>query len=169
MMTKSMKRLAAFACMALALTACAPKAAPQPAPAETTAPAETAGPQIASAVLDADTDPFVVTIDLTGGWSVEFAIGAAYLYDKPSGVGDYAGATATLVSLEKDVYDDYIEQAKASKSFREVPDGVMYTDDSNEDLYFYEVEGGHYYMIVLQHDGGQDIDAILARISTRDF
>ena len=59
--------------------------------------------QTASAYLDQSGKAVKVTVDLTGGWSVEFAPGAVYLYE-----GNTDGEAAALgITLDEEVFQEY--------------------------------------------------------------
>ena len=63
------------------------------------------GRQVATAWLDQADKEISVMVDLSGGWSVEFAHGAFYLYD-----GDYSedsDATAIGLTLDQEVFEEY--------------------------------------------------------------
>lgn len=117
------------------------------------------GRQIASAVLDIDTQPVIATVDLTDGWSVEFAAGAFFLYE-----GEFSEDTpakAIGLTLEQDVYEEYLASAKASDTLRELDNGVAY--DYDEGTYYVIPVGSSAYFL-LDVPAGEDGDAILARI-----
>ena len=117
------------------------------------------GRQLASAVLDIDTQPVIATVDLTGGWSVEFAAGAFFLYE-----GEFSEDTpakAIGLTLEQDVYEEYLASAKASDTLRELDNGVAY--DYDEGTYYVIPVGSSAYFL-LDVPAGEDGDAILARI-----
>ena len=72
--------------------------------------------QNASAYLEQDGHEVRLTVDLSDGWSVEFAHAAAYLYDGPNdGVKE---AIAMGLTLEKQVYDEYL--SKKSKIINKI-------------------------------------------------
>lgn len=117
------------------------------------------GKQTASTVLDPDTEGVMVTVDLTGGWSVEFAGGALFLYDGE--VTEDRRADAIGVTLEKNVYEEYLAEAADSDSRREIENGVCYTTE--ESTYYVIAVGSSAYFLLdvpVELDG----DAILARI-----
>ena len=117
------------------------------------------GRQLASAVLDIDTQPVIATVDLTGGWSVEFVAGAFFLYE-----GEFSEDTpakAIGLTLEQDVYEEYLASAKASDTLRELDNGVAY--DYDEGTYYVIPVGSSAYFL-LDVPAGEDGDAILARI-----
>lgn len=81
------------------------------------------GKQTASAYLDQGSDAAIeVTVDLSGGWSVEFVRGAVYLYD--SEITETNGGVAMLVTLDKEVYEEDLEAAMADESRKEADGGV---------------------------------------------
>ena len=81
------------------------------------------GKQTASAYLDQESDAAIeVTVDLSGGWSVEFVRGAVYLYD--SEITETNDGVAMLVTLDKEVYEEDLEAAMADESRKEADGGV---------------------------------------------
>ena len=102
------------------------------------------GRQLASAVLDID---------------VEFVAGAFFLYE-----GEFSEDTpakAIGLTLEQDVYEEYLASAKASDTLRELDNGVAY--DYDEGTYYVIPVGSSAYFL-LDVPAGEDGDAILARI-----
>ena len=120
---------------------------------------DAAGPQTATATLDRDSNPIVLTVDLSDGWSVDFASGAAYLYDGPEG-GDVP-SVAMAMSLEKDVYEGYIKDAKDQPNYKELENAVSYTEDDGTTDYFTKVGDKAYLMVTVVKDA--DADAVFAR------
>ena len=120
------------------------------------------GKQTASATLDRDSEPVVATVDLTGGWSVEFASGAFYLYEGE--ITKDRDADAIGLTLEKDVYEDYMAEATASDSCREVEGGVCYETEDETD-YVLAVGSDAYFLVAVP--AGTDGDAILSRIDLK--
>lgn len=136
-------------CMLFALTACG-SAKTEPAPAR----------QIAAARLDQDGNDVDVTVDLSGGWSVEFAPGAFYLYDKSYDEGLEAAAVA--MTLEREVFEGYCAEADASASRRELNGARCYKTDDGADAYLIPVGDDAYLMLrVEKRDDG---DAVFARV-----
>ena len=64
-----------------------------------------------------------VTVDLSGGWSVEFVRGAAYLYDGEATEGKEG--VAMLLTIDKDVYEEDFTKAMADGSHKEADGGVI--------------------------------------------
>lgn len=125
------------------------------------APAETAADavkQSASAWLTAEDDEgrFLAKVDLTGGYSVEFASGAVYLYDQEIVDGE-TESVAMAVSLSEEVYNEYMDEANQSDTYREV-DGayVAYVNGSDEDSYLVQVGENGFVLITMDHGDGND-------------
>jgi len=125
------------------------------------APAETAADavkQSASAWLTAEDDEgrFLAKVDLTGGYSVEFASGAVYLYDQEIVDGE-TESVAMAVSLSEEVYNEYMDEAGQSDTYREV-DGayVAYVNGSDEDSYLVQVGENGFVLITMDHGDGND-------------
>ena len=125
------------------------------------APAETAADavkQSASAWLTAEDDEgrFLAKVDLTGGYSVEFASGAVYLYDQEIVDGE-TESVAMAISLSEEVYNEYMDEAGQSDTYREV-DGayVAYVNGSDEDSYLVQVGENGFVLITMDHGDGND-------------
>ena len=117
--------------------------------------------QTASAYLDQAGDAAVeVTVDLSGGWSVEFARGAAYLYDGEITEGKESGAM--LITLDKEVYEDHLADAMADGNHKEAGGGVYYTYSENEGGYLTSLNDSAFILITASE---ADIEAIVARIA----
>ncbi len=132
------------------------------------APAETAADavkQSASAWLTAEDDEgrFLAKVDLTGGYSVEFASGAVYLYDQEIVDGE-TESVAMAISLSEEVYNEYMDEANQSDTYREV-DGayVAYVNGSDEARYLVQVGENGFVLITMDH--GDDSDDLFARFA----
>ena len=136
------------ALMALSLAACGSGSA-------------NSGKQTASAYLNQSEDVAVeVTVDLSGGWSVEFARGAAYLYD--GGITEGKEGVAMLITLEKEVYEDHLANAMADGSHKEA-DGGVYFDHYGDGGYLTSLDDSAYILITATNK--KDIEAIVARFA----
>ena len=123
--------------------------------------AENEGRQVATAWLDQEGAEISIVVDLTGGWSVEFARGAVYLYD-----GNYsedAESVAIGMTLEQEVFEEYWAEADASESRREIEGGLCYAQEDGTNAYLIQVGDDAYFMLCV--DEGVDGDAVLARIN----
>ena len=119
------------------------------------------GRQTASAYLDQSEDAAVeVTVDLSGGWSVEFVRGAAYLYDGEIAAGKEG--VAMLITLDKDVYDEYLAKAMADTNHKEADGGVYYTDETGLGAYLRSLNDSAFVLITAN---AKDIEAVVARIT----
>ena len=116
--------------------------------------------QVATAWLDQDGAEIKAKVDLTGGWSVEFAHGAFYLYD-----GDYAEDKAPVaigITLEQEVFEGFCAEATASESCREIEGGLCYEQEDAADAYLTHVGDDAYFMLCVY--GSDESDAVFARI-----
>ena len=117
--------------------------------------------QTASAYLDQSGKAVKVTVDLTGGWSVEFAPGAVYLYE-----GNTDGeATALGITLDEEVFQDYTKEAKNSNSYsyREFAHCFSFTEENGYTDYFFSPGSGSFFMISVRP--GEDSAIVRSRIS----
>ena len=120
------------------------------------------GKQTASAYLNQSEDAAVeVTVDLSGGWSVEFVRGAAYLYDGEITQGKEG--VAMLLTIDKDVYDEDYAKAMADGSHKEADGGIYYTDDTNTAAYLTALDDSAYILITATNK--KDIETIAARFT----
>ena len=100
-------------------------------------------------------------VDLSGGWSVEFASGAVYLYDKE--ITPNTETAAMCITLEEEVYNEYLEKAKASDTYKETDDYIYYEDtEMNECIYLYKL-GKAYFLISVKDK--ENADNIISRFS----
>ena len=119
------------------------------------------GKQTASAYLDQEAATAIeVTVDLSGGWSVEFVRGAAYLYD--SEITETNDGVAMLVTLDKEVYEEDLEAAMADESHKEADGGVYYTYYEDEMGYLTSLNDSAYVLITADK---ADIEAVVARFT----
>ena len=121
----------------------------------------TGGKQTASAYLDQSGDAAVeVTVDLSGGWSVEFTRGAAYLYDGE--IREGKESAAMLITLDRDLYDERMAHAAEDGNRKEANGGVYYTRDGAK-TYLASVSGAAFVQITAY--GKTDSEAVVARFS----
>ena len=118
------------------------------------------GRQTASAVLDREGNAVIVTVDLTGGWSVEFASGAVYLYEGE--VTEDRQADAIGMTLDREVYEEYLAEAEKSDSCRKVENGVCY---AAEDYTYYLVAVDSSACFMVDVPGGVEDDSIFERFA----
>ena len=100
--------------------------------------------QTASAWVSNDGAEAYATVDLTGGWSVKFASGAIYMYNKE--VKKNTEAVAMCITLDKDVYDEYLEAAPGKENYKELDNAIYYEDDGSA-YYFFKYGKNVYLMI----------------------
>ena len=118
------------------------------------------GKQTASAYLDQDGNCVTVTVDLSGGWSVEFVRGAVYLYDGE--ITEGKEGVAMLITLDKDVYEEDLAKAMANGSHKEADGGVYYTDEAGRGAYLVSLNDSTYILITANK---KDIEAVVARFA----
>lgn len=115
--------------------------------------------QTATAWISEDDVRTSATVDLTGGWSVEFATGAIYIYDKE--ITPNTDAVAMCITLSEEVYNDHLKEAKKSDTYKETDDYIYHKGyDTGE--YLYKI--GDAYFLISIYDESQAED-ILKRIS----
>lgn len=137
-------------CLALTLTA--------GSMAEETEPVR----QTAAATFELDGESALVTVDITGGWSIEFATGAVYLYD-----GENDGKRAAIAHgyiIDQAEYDENVEVYKDYESFTELENGVTFSEgEGGCNKYLFEIGNGLCYMIAA--DLSADAEDIFSRFT----
>ena len=124
--------------------------------------AEEAGAtQTASAYLDQDGATVDVTVDLSGGWSVEFARGAVYLYEAGSSTDE--SAAAMCITLDQEVYEGYLEEALAQEGSREEDGGVYYTGYEEEGRFIVSLDDKAYVLITAENQ--EEIEELVSRFT----
>ena len=123
--------------------------------------------QTASAYLDQDGNEVKVTVDLTGGWSVEFAPGAVYLYDGT--VDENTPATALGITLDEDVFQDHLKAAQEIESYREFARSFAYTEEDGTNDYFFSLGPDTFFMISVSPDADGDIVSSRFSVERVDF
>ena len=97
--------------------------------------------QTATAYLDQEGNTITATVDLTDGYSCDFARGAIYLYDQENKEG--VAEVARGITLEQDTYNDYLAAAKANADSKEIAGGIMFQRDG--EMIFVKTVGGSAY------------------------
>ena len=120
------------------------------------------GKQTASAYLDQDEGTAVeVTVDLNGGWSVEFVRGAVYLYDGE--IIEGKEGVAMLITLDKEVYEENMAEAIADQNHKETDSGVYYTYYEDQGAYLTALDDSAFVLITAMNK--TDIEAIAAKFT----
>lgn len=118
------------------------------------------GRQVATAWLDQEGNEISVLVDLTGGWSVEFARGALYLYE-----GDYSEdkeAVAIGITLDQEVFEEYCAEAASAETYREIEGAEYYVQEDGTGAYLTRVGDDAYFLLCVNE--GVDGDAVFARV-----
>ena len=118
--------------------------------------------QITSAYLNQSGSSVEATVDISDGYSCEFTRGAIYLYDQNTD----ENAQAIGLTLDKDVYDEYMTDANNDKDHKEVKDGIIFTID-DQIAYIRTVDDNAYFAIFAYGDGvdADQLEKIAERIS----
>lgn len=115
--------------------------------------------QTANAWISEDGVRTSATVDLTGGWSVEFATGAIYIYDKE--ITPNTDAVAMCITLSEEVYNDHLKEAKESDTYKETDDYIYHKGyDAGE--YLYKIGNAYFQISIYDESQAKDI---LKRIS----
>ena len=118
--------------------------------------------QTATAWVENGGERALATVDLTGGWSVEFAPGAIYLYDKE--IKEDTPSIAMAIVLEQQVYDDYYNDNKDKEGFEE-KDGICSFIEEYDGTTNYLFMADDKLPILLDVDEGGDGKAIMERLT----
>ncbi len=136
--------------MALALTSCsAGKGSGDPEHRQT-----------ATSTYRLDGQETIVSVDLSGGWSVEFATGSVYLYDGPDDGAREPIAFGYVITQQE--YEDIIAEYNSYDSFSEVGAGVIFDEgEGGSNKYAFAIGNGLSFLIAA--DRSADADAIYNR------
>ena len=144
-MTKQFCLLMA-ACMLLSLAACGARGKePEPNP----------GGQTATAAYRLYGQATEVVVDLSGGWSVNFADDSVYLYN---GAND--GVKAPVASgrvIDKAEYDANAEASRGYSTFTATGGGFKFSEgEGGSNKYLFAVGNGVYFMIAAEYGAGAE-------------
>lgn len=114
--------------------------------------------QSASAYLDQDGNEVCVTVDLSDGWSVEFARRAVYLYD---GQGEEPAAVG--ITLDEEVYNGQVEIGKDQKDYTTEGGIVAFTHPEGSRDYYFAVGEETFFLITVSKD--YDGDTVMSRFT----
>lgn len=151
--------------LAFSLAACGSGSGGATALAENSTQSQTAasaedGKQIAARTYFRYGRDIDVALDLTGGWSAEFASAAMYLYDGP--YNEDRETTAFGCLMNQLDYDQYAADFKDYDSFRQSEDGSLeVTDEEGDNRYIFPVTKYVYFLIVTKK--GTDPEAVRQR------
>lgn len=123
--------------------------------------------QTASAWLDQDGNEVKVTVDLTDGWSVEFAHGAVYLYDGKADVNTEACAIG--ITLDEEAFRDYAADAPNRDNYREFARSFSFTEENGATDFFFTVGPDAYFMVSVNPEADGDIVSSRFSIEPSDF
>lgn len=136
--------------LALSLAACGAGQTPE---------AETAAGEYQTHTFDFQGNIVDVSVDLSGGWDVEFGPEAADLYDGPPDGGRDPVAYGVYESREE--YEERLGKADTYTAFADVENGVTFTDSAGVQDYIIDLGDDVYYLISVRPD--QDAREIFDR------
>ena len=120
-----------------------------------------AGAAVATNQFIFDDQPVMVSVDIIGGWNVEFGQNATYIYDgQNDGVREAAGYA---VHLTQEEYETLIEENRENESFSEVGAGVIFEESDGTTFFAFVVGENMNYEIVAAP--GIDADEVFNRVS----
>ena len=119
--------------------------------------------QYSSAYLNGENGVVITTVDLTDGYSCEFSTGSVYLYDKE------ANNAAIGMTLDQEVYEDYVSHSQAASDCKEFKGGVMFTED-NQMIYICKVGDSEFFGIFAKGANASQMESIVTRFDvTTEF
>ena len=113
--------------------------------------------QTASAYLDQEDNTITATVDLTDGYSCDFARGAVYLQDEKG------NEVAMGLTLGQDVYEEYAA-ANADANSKEIAGGVMYQGDG-EMVFVKTVGDSAYFGVFAQNATPAQMEKLIERFA----
>ena len=124
--------------------------------------------QVASAKQTVDGDQIaIMTVDLSDGYSVEFASGAAYFYK--GGEIEDSKVIAHAFIITKESYDGEITYFQTNSElegkFKDLKNGVYSYTTKETVEYFFPSNDDLYMKVVVQKDFLKDADSIYKRFS----
>ena len=146
-------------------TGCQSSKTETPEPTSTTTETNS-GKQTAEAYLQEGNIITTATVDLTGGWSVEFALGAIYLYDQE--ITPESKTKAMCMTLEEEVYNDYLKSAEASDTFKETNDYIYY-EEENECKFLYKLGNAYFLISTEDKDNAENIISRISLVPEESF
>lgn len=114
--------------------------------------------QTVSGYLDQEGNTVDATVDITGGYSAEFARGAIYLNEKDD-INVAIGMT-----LDKEVYDEYYAQAQADENHKEVNGGVIFSEEGQMG-YLCPVGDSAYFAVFAEDVTQNEMESIANRFT----
>lgn len=118
--------------------------------------------QTAQAYLDQEKEKAInITIDLSGGWSVEFSRGAAYIYK--GSVSESEESDAMLITLDPVVYSEYEAQAMADEGHKEADGGIYFQRDGHVGAYITSLSDTAYVLVTTKNEA--DIETVVSRLT----
>lgn len=118
----------------------------------------------ASAKLNVgENDAAIMTVDLTGGYSVEFASGAVYFYEgEPSEDTLAYGYIITKEEYEEELnYFDSKEDLEGE--YKKLTDGGFYYKDNSSVQYFFPSNDGYYVKVAFENNDLSEANEIYTR------
>ena len=116
--------------------------------------------QTATAYLDQTGNSVTATVDLSNGYSCDFARGAIYLYDQENKEG--VPCVAMGITLDEQVYNDYIKASKEAKDSTEIKDGIMYSADGRM-IYVCKVGEAGFFGVFAEHASPAQMESFISR------
>ena len=118
--------------------------------------------QSASAYLDQTENKVEARVDLSDGYSCEFAQGAVYLFDQE--INESAKEVAIGITLEEDVYNDYLAHSQEDANRKEINGGIMFSTES-QTIFIQTVGDSAYFAVFADNVTMSQMESIAARFT----
>ena len=118
--------------------------------------------QTATAYLNQEGNTITATVDLSDGYSCEFARGAIYLYDQE--IKDGVESVVIATTLDEEVFNDYLATAESAADRKDINGGVMYSADG-EMIWLCKVGDSAYFGIFAENATAAQMEKYIARFS----
>ena len=115
--------------------------------------------QTASAYLNQEGTVVEATVDLTDGYSCDFARGAVYLHD-----GNNNTDPAIGIVLEQENYEDHVVASQAAADRKDINGGFMYSADG-QIFFITKVTDDVYFGIFAEGITTTQMESIIARFT----
>jgi len=118
--------------------------------------------QTATVYLDQEENSVEATIDLSDGYSCEFARGAVYLYDQE--IKDDVSPVVIGITLDQEVYNDYLESSKSDANRKDLGGGVLFQADG-QFIHISRIDDSRYFGIFGENTTPSQMEKYVARFN----
>ena len=112
------------------------------------------GVQTVSAHIGTESEGATVIINVTDGWSVDFASDCFSVYDEE--ITETSAGIAICTAVEKEIFDDYVKEAEASDTYEKLNNAIYY-ESTDGATYLLEGNGAHFILVEKDKKKGDEI------------